>query len=815
MINWIMGNVPEYNSKVISEEDLKIKVIIPFLESIGYNKRDFRYENSIEVVIGSKKSKFVFSDIEVLINDRVEMVIDVKKPTFPISEKAILQSVSYAKLISTPSAIFAITTNGKETTAINITNGIRTDRIPTKEELLREVSHSSRRQLTEIEIREVKSVLLTLMEPEELYKVIRSCKDIIEKKGLIRTDQSFKEMTKILLVKMNEERRVKTNEGENRFSKKYIELYAGINKISFIDSFEKLFSDAKIKYPKIYNSDDERLQIRDDACLQGVVEKVEPFSFLGTGDDIKGAVYEIFLKATLRGEFDQYFTPREIVDFIVQFADPNVGDVFIDPACGSGGFLIQAFNHVNKKITSFPDSEVNRKMKFQKLVDKSIWGNEADYDLHVLAKINLIMHGDGWNNIYQGDTLISEELPNNYFDLVMTNPPFTISYNFPKVLSLYELGIGKEKEELDILFIERSLQLLKPGHDMYIVLPEGLLNLPKYYDFRKWLLRKAHLICSISLPEGAFIPFGGSVSKTCILGLRKVDNDPTYIKPKHVFLGRAIEIGYETGKKTYKKREKNDLVFFLNKATKVFEGIESSENYGECGWIVQNRIDSYRLDACYLLNSLDRSKLLESFNVLVPLKSVCRISNLTTRIHYDDEYYYLEVPDISEETGMISNIRKLRGEEITSKSLYKFFPGDILFTRINPRKSRIAIVPPIDGFGVVSKEVYRLEIIEDNGYISQDNWYALVSILQSSSVRNQIVRLSAGSSSSRARVLEGDLTENVYIPIPAEDIQSELAENNWKMVNEYWDTAQRTLRKFVESQSLVGTKLSKDRFRTV
>lgn len=152
-----------------------------------------------------------------------------------------------------------------------------------------------------------------------------------------------------------------------------------------------MFEEAKEKYPSVYTKENEQILISDNACILDIVSKLEPFSFIRTGDDIKGTVYEVFLKATLRGEFDQYFTPRELVDFMVQFADPDIGDVILDPACGSGGFLIQAFNYVNQKINASGSSEIENNNKFNTLVDKCLWGHEADYDLHVLAKINLIM----------------------------------------------------------------------------------------------------------------------------------------------------------------------------------------------------------------------------------------------------------------------------------------------------------------------------------------------------------------------------------------------------------------------------------------
>ena len=517
---WISENISNYNTTVRTEEDLKIKVLLPYLKMLGYNDEDMRFEHKIEVHIGTKKTN-VFSDVEIIINGRVELVIDAKKPGRFLNEKDVLQAVSYARLVDTPPALYATVVNGEECITIDAYSGVRIKGIPSKQELLRNIDKVSKTNLKEIEIREVESVLFTLNNTREFYKVISECKGIIEKRGLIRSDQSFKEMTKIILTKMNEERRVKAKEGKNRFTLDYLKVMSKGNEIPEIDIFKKLFEDAKTKYPSIYTNNDESIAINDNLCILELVNKLEAFSFLGTGDDIKGAVYEIFLKATLRGEFDQYFTPRELVDFMVRCADPNMGDVILDPACGSGGFLIQAFRYVNAKIDAAGLPEVDNIKKFNALIDKCLWGHEADYDLHVLAKINLIMHGDGWNNIYQGDTLKSEYLLDNSFDLILENPPFTIPYTFSDVLEKYELGIGKEKEELDLLFVEKSIRLLKPGKDMYIILPEGIMNIKKYQYFRQWLLEKTDILLSVSLPEGAFIPFGGSVSKTCILAVRK------------------------------------------------------------------------------------------------------------------------------------------------------------------------------------------------------------------------------------------------------------------------------------------------------
>ena len=809
---WIAENIADFNTNIHSEEDMKVKVLLPYLISLGYTAEDLRFENGITVQIGTKKTT-VYSDIEIIINSKVEMVIDAKNPSKALSEKDLLQAESYAKLVSTPQAMYAMISNGIDCVITNTFTGQRFYTVPTKAQLLINVDKAKKPVLKEVKLREVESVLFTLQNPDELYKVINECKDIIEKRGLIRSDQSFREMTKILLVKMNEERRVSSDEGDNRFNNAYIEATAELNGLHYIEVFTELFESAKNKYPNIYTKEDEKILISDNECISNIVKKLEPFSFLGTGDDIKGTVYEIFLKSTLRGEFDQYFTPREIVDFMVKSADPDIGDIVIDPSCGSGGFLIQAFNYVNAKINSLGLSEIDSRNKYTTLINKCLWGHEADYDLHVLAKINLIMHGDGWNNIYQGDTLNSNKLPDNYFDVVLANPPFTIPYNFKDVLQNFELGLGKESEELDILFVEKSLRLLKEGSDLFIVLPEGLLNNKKYKYFREWLLKKADLRMSVSLPEGAFIPFGGSVSKTCIIGLRKKSKDKRYQSPQYIFLGKALALGYELGKKRYKQIDSNDLSEFEYLMGEIFDGLKKTTNGAECGWIRQSELNSYRLDASYLLNKIDKNAMKDLYGRIVRLKDVCTIQTETFTVKDNETYYYLEVPDISPVTGTITNIRRVRGRDINS-SLNKFYSGDILFTRINPRISRVAIAPDIQGFGLVSKEVFRI-VYKKNSYINYENRYVLCAILQNENVVRQIVRLSTGSSSSRARVQSDDLLNEVYIPILNEDIQKKISDSLSDAMDEVWGQAQKLLTIYESAQHLLGSKVCKDDLRSI
>lgn len=159
-----------------------------------------------------------------------------------------------------------------------------------------------------------------------------------------------------------------------------------------------------------------------------------------------------------------------------------------------------------------------------------------------------------------------------------------------------------------------------------------------------------------------------------------------------VFLGKVNETGYEQGKKVYKQTDKNDLQEFEYMMNEVFEGVKVTSNEGECGWIEQKYLSGYRIDANYLLNKIDKKKLEQLYSKVIPLSAVCTIENESVSVCSNTVYNYLEVPDISPQTGSITNIRRVKGSEL-GDSFHKFYEDDILFTRINPRINRVAIAP--------------------------------------------------------------------------------------------------------------------------
>ena len=295
--------------------------------------------------------------------------------------------------------------------------------------------------------------------------------------------------------------------------------------------------------------------------------------------------------------------------------------------------------------------------------------------------------------------------------------------------------------------------------------------------------------------------------------ISKNKSNKAWVYAQFVFLGKASEIGYEQGKRSYKQTEKNDLQEFEYMTDEVFEGIKVTSNDGECGWIEHNLITNYRIDANYLLNKIDKKKLEELYKEVIPLAEVCSVVNESVSVRANTIYNYLEVLDISPQTGSITNVRKVSGKEI-GDSFHLFYGGDILFTRINPRINRVAIAPPVKPFGIMSKEIYRI-LYKKNKYISEENRYVICAILQNEWVIKQIIRLSTGSSSSRARVQVEDLLNDVYIPVLDEKVQKEISDSTYSVSKKLWNLSQKILKSYVKNQKILGGDVDKDQLRGI
>ncbi len=286
---------------------------------------------------------------------------------------------------------------------------------------------------------------------------------------------------------------------------------------------------------------------------------------------------------------------------MVEIVDPQPGKKVLDPACGSGGFLVVVLTHVRKTFLResgcpYPEQPVPKELKrvdpkVREHARKSLWGIDVDPDLRKAARMNMVMNNDGHGNVFEANTLelvaaqhpgatarardfMTDEMKTfvkrsgglGAFDYVFTNPPFgaKIPVEDPDILRTFDLGHtwkksgetwtkGEPQKKVppEILFIEACFRFLKPGSGvMAIVLPNGILGNPgEQTEFvRWWMLRNLELLASVDLPAEAFLP-QVSVQASCVFLRRRAEDELRLVgknglKQRPVFMAIAEKCGH-------------------------------------------------------------------------------------------------------------------------------------------------------------------------------------------------------------------------------------------------------------------------------
>jgi len=238
--------------------------------------------------------------------------------------------------------------------------------------------------------------------------------------------------------------------------------------------------------------------------------------------DTQGDIYEHLLaEITSAGKLGQFRTPRHIIQLIGELVDPKLGDTICDPACGTGGFLLGAYQHIltqhtDKKHQKIDENGLSRGILGDKLTDERQWkqlkentffGYDMDDSMVRIGLMNLMMHGISSPNIEQKDTLSKKYDEDNYFDVIMANPPFKGSIDKGDINE--SLSLPTTKTEL--LFINRIIKSLKIGGRAGVIVPDGVLfgSSKAHQMARKMLLNECELQGVISLPSGVFKPYAG------------------------------------------------------------------------------------------------------------------------------------------------------------------------------------------------------------------------------------------------------------------------------------------------------------------
>ena len=311
---------------------------------------------------------------------------------------------------------------------------------------------------------------------------------------------------------------------------------------------DKLFSDVKAKYKEVFTKED-TINL-DDNSIAYIVGELQNYCLVDAERDVLADAFETFIDHALKGGQGQFFTPRNVVKMMVEILDPDDSDMIIDPACGSGGFIIESLRYVwNKIIGRYKAMGWTDTAILEEKIDvanKCIRGIDKDYFLSKIAKSYMAIMGDGKGGVFCEDSL---ERPENWgdktrqkihlgdFSVVLTNPPFgsKIPVTGEDKLKQYELAHKwknkkgtndwekmklADKEAPQILFIERCYQLLKNGGRMAIVLPDGVFGNNQLGYIRRFIMERFRLVAVIDIPLETFMPNTGT--KTSILIVQKM-----------------------------------------------------------------------------------------------------------------------------------------------------------------------------------------------------------------------------------------------------------------------------------------------------
>ena len=583
------------------EEEVRQKYICRLVDSYGYTldqmDQELKVSNSQRGQGAARADIVIWKSVEDKNNSKSALiVVECKAESVTIRKDDYYQGYNYA---SWAGADFFVTTNLKETRIFKVVKG----EIPKKLEEIVDIPTAD----AATDDKKVKELLdqTKAFTRDEFSRLLYKCHNIIRNNDKLSPEAAFDEISKILFIKIRHER---DNTGTQIFSKSEFkrlkDAYNDVKSKDAPDFYQFMFEKTKEDFAKDNLFDpNETIRIRETS-FEKIVEELQVYNLSRTSDDVKGIAFEKFLGRTFRGELGQFFTPRTIVEFMVSVLDPQEGEYICDPCCGSGGFLIRAFEYVREQIEAeleirkeeikqqlIPDNYNELKPKEQEEIDTKvsdafskmnqevdtnnekgrlrnlsyncIYGTDANPRMARTAKMNMIMHGDGHGGVHHHDGLLNVNgIWEGRFDVILTNPPFgsrvdkdikiteadrfTDEVKIKAYIERYgeeyltalkqvndhideslldQFEVGKLSGLTEVLFIDRCLNLLKPGGRLGIVLPEGVLNNTNLQNVREYFEGRAKILLIVSIPQEVFMAAGATVKPSLMFFKRFTEDE--------------------------------------------------------------------------------------------------------------------------------------------------------------------------------------------------------------------------------------------------------------------------------------------------
>ena len=549
------------------EEKVQAETFLKLI--LDYNYPETRIKQFVPVTMGREVKE---ADIVVYADDMClspHILVECKREEVSEAEyqQAIEQAYSYA---------FALPSDVKY---VWVTSGIKSDYFEVDK------SQNTRNQLPDIPQFGVESIAnykyvygaqylpeekgkqkffdLSVIDQSELTRRFKQAHEALWAGGQLNPSEAFDELDKLIFCKIWDERKAR-NIGEpydfqiitvSKTEEKDERKRRLIENDNLYNRVKALYEEGRKRDAEVFR---DNIRLTPEK-IRTVVSYLESVNLGDTDLDSKGRAFETFMGSFFRGNFGQYFTPREIVSFIVDVLPIKHDSKVLDTSCGSGGFLLYALNKVRNEATEYYPNYKNDARQYARwfpywhdFAQNNLYGIEISEQISRAAKMNMIIHDDGHTNVITSDGLVSDETlqmkTNNHgfkygtFDFIITNPPFgsTIRQSEQAYLKTYQLGKKEEDwlavkavpentrdgQSTEVLFIEQDYKYLKEGGYLAIVLPDGILTNSSLQYVRTQIEDWFRIVAVVSMPQTAFAANGAGV-KSSVLFLKKWSKEQT------------------------------------------------------------------------------------------------------------------------------------------------------------------------------------------------------------------------------------------------------------------------------------------------
>ena len=434
--------------------------------------------------------------------------------------------------------------------------------------------------------------------------------------GELNPSDAFDELDKLIFCKIWDERKPRKNgepyafqifdiEKPKNASQKDIDAIEQQITIELAKRIFALYEEGRSRDKEVFK-DNIRLTPQR---IRTVVSYLQGVNLSKTDLDSKGKAFETFMGSYFRGDFGQYFTPRNIVKFIVDVLPINNDSKVLDTSCGSGGFLLYALDKVRQQAgIYYNEGTIEHYNHWHDFASKNLFGIEINEQIARTAKMNMIIHDDGHTNVISSDGLLRDDVIRERtenkgfeyetFDVIITNPPFGSTIKQTEKAYLHQYSFGnkdvdwldtknsavkeRDSQSTEVLFIEQDYNFLKEGGYMAIVIPDGILTNSSLQYVRDNIGEWFRIVAVVSMPQDAFKANGAGV-KSSVLFLKKWTKEQCgKIKGIKLSLQKRIknEAHYEAAVAHWEK-EKKDVI-------KNFIGFENTTGYKDKKSIEKN-----------------------------------------------------------------------------------------------------------------------------------------------------------------------------------------------------------------------------------